>query len=38
MMVALVTNFEIRAIIGIEQRRMTNGAERYGGKVAGGLQ
>lgn len=38
MMVALVTKFEIRAIIGSEQRRMTNGAERYGGKVAGGLQ
>ena len=37
-MVALVTKFEIRAIIGIEQRRISDGAERYGGKVASGLQ
>lgn len=37
-MVALVTKFEIRAIIGIEQRRISNGTERYGRKVAGGLQ
>lgn len=37
-MVVLVTKFEIRAIIGIEQRRISNGAERCGRKVAGGLQ
>lgn len=37
-MVALVTKIEIRAIIGIEQRRISDGAERYGGKVASGLQ